>query len=271
MINPSRVARQSVAGMVLAAAALAWVPPAYATPVRYVDLVLRGKNLTLALYTPKGPPIGTIFMGSGDVGWVGLGVSMSEFLSDQGYVVVGINVRQYLAAFTDGKNHLAVEDPPADYRVIRDWLTGERLLVRPVIVSGLSEGAAIAVLVAADDANHAWVDGLVTMGIPPVAEIAWRWKDFGSWITKGDANEPSFAPCDFAGRVAPVPFALIQSSHDDYVSPDEFQKCVAGAREPKRPLLIDAKNHRFTDRQPELQAAYLAALEWVAHARAQIP
>ncbi len=36
-------------------------------------------------------------MGSGDVGWVGTGVDVAKFLSAQGFVVVGVNVRQYLS------------------------------------------------------------------------------------------------------------------------------------------------------------------------------
>ena len=45
-----------------------------------------------------------------------------EFLSAQGYVVVGVNVRQYLSSFTAGKTHLAVTEPPEDYRALADLL-----------------------------------------------------------------------------------------------------------------------------------------------------
>ena len=46
--------------------------------------------------------------GSGDVGWVGLGASLADELSARRLIVVGVNIRQYLAAFTEGKNHLEV-------------------------------------------------------------------------------------------------------------------------------------------------------------------
>jgi type IV secretory pathway VirJ component len=61
------------------------------------DLTVRGKTLTLMIYRPYAPPSkvkGTVIMGSGDVGWVGLAASMAVFLSDEGYVVVGVNVRR---------------------------------------------------------------------------------------------------------------------------------------------------------------------------------
>src|SRR4051794_37113361 len=69
----------------------------------HVDLFVRGQHLTVELYRPAIPVTkvkGTIVMGSGDVGWVGLAVSMAEFLSEAGYIVAGVNVREYLAAFT---------------------------------------------------------------------------------------------------------------------------------------------------------------------------
>src|SRR6266550_7136325 len=103
-------------------ALLAWAPRADASWTETVSI--RGQTISLTIYTPpaaakgqpQAAPRGTIFMGSGDVGWVGLAVSMAEELSAQGYAVVGINARQYLSKFTSGKQHLQPPDVPADYR-----------------------------------------------------------------------------------------------------------------------------------------------------------
>ena len=81
-----------------------------------VDVAVRGKTLTLAIDQPAARSRGTIVMASGDVGWVGLAVSMADDLSAQGYTVVGINVRQYLSAFTARNTHLTAAEPPVDYR-----------------------------------------------------------------------------------------------------------------------------------------------------------
>lgn len=225
---------------------------------------LRGKVLTLAIYRPAGPPKGTVVMASGDVGWVGLAVTMAEFLSDRGYVVVGVNIRQYLTAFTSGRQHMEAQHPPADYSALRDLLERQNLLYRPVVLSGVSEGAAVAVLAAAHEDNHRWVDGVVTMGTPMVAELAWRWTDFTTWITKSDADEPSFSPLDFIGQVSPRPLVMIQSTRDEYVPEADYRKLDAAARQPKKLVLINAANHRFTDTQPELRTEMLAALAWIA-------
>jgi alpha-beta hydrolase superfamily lysophospholipase len=244
------------------AAAIAW--PTTAGAADKVDVAVRGKTLTLTIYTPSTPPRGTIVMGSGDVGWVGLAASMADELSASGYIVVGINVRQYLSAFTSGQSHLETTTVPGDYRLLIDTLKQSRRLVSPIVVSGVSEGAALAVLAASDRANHEWIDGVIAMGLPPTAELAWRWTDVGSWITKHDAVEPSFAPKDVIAMVSPVPLCMIQSTKDEYVPKAEWERLLAAAVEPKKQILIEASNHRFTDKRAELSAAYAAGLAWIA-------
>lgn len=237
---------------------------AEARPLQNLPFPVRGRVLTLAIYRPVGTPKGTVVMASGDVGWVGLAVVMAEFLSDRGYVVVGLNVRQYLTAFTSGRQHMETHHPQADYNALHDFLEQQGLLYRPVVLSGVSEGAALAVLAGAHEENHRWVDGVVTMGTPMVAELAWRWSDFTTWITKSDANEPSFSPLDFIGQVSPRPLVMIQSTRDEYVTEAEYRKLDEAARQPKKLVLITAANHRFTDKPTELRAEMLAALAWIA-------
>jgi fermentation-respiration switch protein FrsA (DUF1100 family) len=178
--------------------------------------------------------------------------------------VAGLNVRQYLSTFTQGKQHLSVQDVPADFRELIDFLNRRQLLHRPVIASGVSEGAALAVLAASDPKNHALIDGVITMGLPATAELAWRWTDIASWITKSDANEPSFAPHAVIAEVSSLPLVMIQSRKDEYVTEADYLRFLASARDPKKLVLIDASNHRFTDRRTELRTAYREALAWIA-------
>jgi alpha-beta hydrolase superfamily lysophospholipase len=230
-----------------------------------IGITIRGKSLTLEFYRPPAgvTPKGTVLMGSGDVGWVGLGVDLSEFLSAQGYAVAGINVRQYLSAFTSGAEHVTTDQVPRDYAAMVQALKDRQLLWEPVVVAGVSEGAALAVLAGADKANHAWVRGVLTMGLPPGAELAWRWTDITSWITKKDADEPSFEPKLFIAAISPIPLWMIQSARDEYVKEEDFRLFERQAGPPKRLVLIDASNHRFTDRLPLLRQQVLAGLAWM--------
>ena len=169
--------------------------PSFATTGEAVSVTVRGKALTLTIYKGRqgAPRRGTVFMAGGDVGWVGLGVTLAEFLSDEGYVVAGINVRQDLLAFTTATDHVTVAQIPLDYAVFADVMRRRSLLPAPVVFSGVSEGAALAVAAAAAPGNRAWVRGVLTLGLPPAAELAWHWTDFTSWITKRNANEPSLS------------------------------------------------------------------------------
>jgi hypothetical protein len=257
-------ARHVICCAALAASFALSAAPARATPEQRMDFKLRGKMLTVSVYRSAQPqPLGTIFMGSGDVGWVGLAVDMSEYLSDRGYNVIGINVRQYLGAFTAGKVTLTTAEPPGDYRELREFLVSKKLIVAPVYVSGVSEGAALAVLAGAGAQNRDWVNGVMTMGLPPTAELGWRWSDFTSWITKKDSDEPMFMPKEFVPSIGPIPLCMLQSTKDEYVTEADYRLFDRVARDPKKLVLIDASNHRFTDRRKELQQAVLGCLAWM--------
>jgi type IV secretory pathway VirJ component len=249
----------------LVVACVASSSPVSAWTTETVDVTVRGRAVPLTLYVPASgaPPRGTVIMGSGDVGWVGLAVSASEYLAEQGFVVAGVNVRRYLSAFTSGRQHVSVPEIAQDYRAFAEFLRTRQLLHQPVVVSGVSEGAALAVA-AGVPANHDWVDGVLTMGLPATAELAWHWSDFATWITKRDANEPSFAPCEVIASIAPKPLWMLQSTKDEYVPASDYQRFHATARDPKRLVLIEASNHRFTDRIPDLQRELSAGLAWIA-------
>ena len=249
---------------VLALAATASVAHA-GESVEHVEWRQRGKTLSLAIYRPAlADPKGTIVMAGGDVGWVGLAVTMSQHLVAEGYVVVGINVRQYLAAFTTGSAHMTPVDIQHDYADLSHYLRGLGLLRSRAIVSGVSEGAALAVLAAASPENHSWIAGAITMGLPATAEIAWRWSDFTTWLTKRDAAEPSIRARDFLAAISPLPLVMIQSTRDEYVSSADYLDLESVARTPHQQVLIDASNHRFTDRMQELKQAFDHALSWIA-------
>jgi len=240
------------------------VPAVAAPAAQRLSLPLRGHTLELSVYRPSHPPFGTIIMGSGDVGWVGLAVARAQDLAVAGYLVVGLNSREYLSAFTAKGTHLQPADIQADFGALAALLRARGDLPAPVILSGVSEGAGLAVVAAASPENHAWLSGVITMGLPRLSELAWRWTDVTSWITKRDSAEPSVDALAFLPAVAPVPLVMLQSYRDEYVTEAEYQAMERAAREPKRQVLIDASNHRFTDRLPELARAYADALGWIA-------
>jgi hypothetical protein len=134
-----------------------------------IAIPVRGHTVTVAYYrcAAGGTPKGTIIIGSGDV--VGRPRVRARALG-RGYVTVGINVRE--------TRDVTWAPRGRDARRSRERLRDDcddaarsRWCRRPT--SGVSEGAAMAVLEAAlSPGNHTWIRGVMTLGLPPTAEMA---------------------------------------------------------------------------------------------------
>ena len=220
---------------------------------------VRGKAQVLRLY---GPPAGTpVVVTSGDGGFVHLGPAVAEFLASRGFFVVGVDAKAYLSSFTGGSRTLSPSDVPGDYRVFVDRARAGREL--KVALIGVSEGAGLSVLAAADPELSKSLSGVVGLGLPDVNELGWRWRDSVIYITKQAPNEPSFHASDYVVKLGDLKLAALHSTHDEFV-PVETVRKVLGAPAPTRRLwLIEAADHRFSNHQPEMQKALIEALEWI--------
>jgi alpha-beta hydrolase superfamily lysophospholipase len=228
-------------------------------------LMVRGHVQQLQLY---GPPDGTpVIVASGDGGWIHLGPHVAELLARRGFFVVGFDVRAYLAGFTTEAATLRPADEPGDFRALANFAaTATRQ--KPILI-GVSEGAGLAVLAAADPENKATFGGVVGLGLPDHNELGWRWKDSLIYLTHRPPNEPGFSSAALVAAVAPLPLALLQSTHDEFVPLSETQRILARASEPKRLWVIDAANHRFSSNLPEFDARLMEAIAWVQHNQPQ--
>ncbi len=142
-------------------------------------IVLRGHEQTLHVYgSPSDPPV---IVSSGDGGWMHLGPHVAAFLAQQGFYVVGFDVRAYLSSFTSSATCLKTEDEPADYRALIDFATAGHA-GKPILV-GVSEGAGLSVLAASDPRVKGRIAGVVGLGLPDRNELGWRWKDSLIYVT----------------------------------------------------------------------------------------
>jgi pimeloyl-ACP methyl ester carboxylesterase len=225
-------------------------------------IAVRGRSQVLHLYGARGGV--PVVVSSGDGGWVHLGPHVAEVLAAAGYFVVGFDVRAYLEAFS-GASTLRQEEVARDYGVLVDFAAkGGR--DKPLLI-GVSEGAGLSVLAATDPPLKLRIAGVIGLGLPDRNELAWRWKDSIIYFTHTAPHEPSFSTAAIVDRVSPLPLAAIHSMHDEYVPPMEVRQVFDHAAEPKRLWLIDAANHRFSDRMAEFDRRLMEAVEWVsAHA-----
>jgi alpha-beta hydrolase superfamily lysophospholipase len=245
----------------IAALVLATEPSRAAT----ADTVtLRGHSQLVRLFgTPgAGAPV---IVSSGDGGWIHLGPQVAEALAARGYFVIGFDTRTYLGSFTSHASTLRPEDVAADYReLVRYAARGSP--TRPLLV-GISEGAGLSVLAAANDATKSLISGVIAIGLPDRNELGWRWKDAWIYVTHGVPNEPTFSSAAFVGRVSPLPLAVIHSTRDEFVPAAQIQSMMDRAADPKRLWMIEAADHRFSNNLVELNRRLLQAIDWVMSRR----
>ena len=230
-----------------------------ASPQTLHHLTIRGHVQQLQLYGPTdGIPV---IVASGDGGWIHLGPHVAELLASRGFFVVGFDVKAYLAGFTTDTAALRPADEPGDFKALAAFAsaaTGRK----PILV-GVSEGAGLSVLAAADPETKAVLAGVVGLGLPDHNELGWRWKDSLIYITHGAPNEPMFSTAAIAAGVSPIPLAAIHSTNDEFVPVPVVQKVMAAAEEPKKLWIITAADHRFSDKLPELDRTLLEAIAWI--------
>jgi fermentation-respiration switch protein FrsA (DUF1100 family) len=190
-----------------------------------------------------------------------LGPEVAAVLAARGCFVVGFDTKKYLQSFTTAAGTLRVDEVPPDYAAIAAFAAGGSAR-RPILV-GVSEGAGLSVLAAADPSGQRAFAGVLALGLPLLNELGWRWRDSLVYLTHGVPNEPTFSTADLIGRVAPLPLAAIESTHDEFVPPREVERLLADARQPARLWIVDASNHRFSGNVDELDRRLVEAIDWI--------
>jgi fermentation-respiration switch protein FrsA (DUF1100 family) len=254
----------------LAFACLALLALAVATAARAAPhpettqvLSIREHRQMLHLYgSPGGVPF---VVSSGDGGWIHLGPHVAELLAQRGLFVVGFDVKAYLEGFTAGASRLRRADVPRDYATLAEYAT--RSTGRTPILIGVSEGAGLSILAAADSNTKGEYAGVVCLGLTDINELGWRWSDSLTYLTHRVPNEPTFSAAATVSGVAPLPLALVQSTHDEFVSLADTRRIFAEAGTPKALWIVDSANHRFSDNLPTFDAKLIEAIEWIRRNR----
>ncbi|MEO7134252.1 MAG: alpha/beta hydrolase [Vicinamibacterales bacterium] len=237
----------------------AWLLAADAGAQTPARLALRGKDQALQLYGPRnGDPV---IVSSGDGGWIHLGPQVAVMLAARGFFVVGFDSKAYLEAFTTGSSTLTTKEVPSDYRELIKFASSHSAK-KPILI-GVSEGAALSLLAATQPATRELIDGVIGLGLGDRNELGWRWRDALIYVTHGVPNEPTFSTREMAASLSPTPLAVINSSHDEFVTSAEVSAILGTAKEPKRLWMIDAADHRFSNRPAELTSRLLEAIDWI--------
>ena len=239
-----------------------------ATPTQIV--MIHHHPQTIRLYgsrddpgTSPGPRR-TAIVSSGDGGWIHLAPHVAELLAARGWFVIGFDSRAYLSSASDGNQSLSAADIPRDYRALVS-LAGTPA-TKPLLI-GVSEGAGLSAAAAVDPTLKREIGGVVAIGLGDSNELAWHARDAIIYVTKGIPREPLFHATDLLGEIAPIPVAMLRSTGDEFVKPEESDRLMRAAREPKALWTITAGDHRFSSNLKDFDARLLEAIAWIESAR----
>jgi len=202
----------------------------------------------------------SILFAPGDGGCRGFAITITEELAKAGYDAYCLDTRHYLGSFT-GEQVLSTADVASDFAQIARWVQQGGL--ERILLVGWSEGAGLGLAATADATNQAIFDGLVAIGTPETNILAWHWTDIGASITKKAPHEPAFKSAAFMAKVAPLPLFVIASTSDEYISTEGTRALFAAAREPKRLVIIKARDHKYSGNTSEFFRALREGLNWI--------
>jgi len=231
-----------------------------------VPVTVRQQQFTVHFYRPKtnGPVVPAIYA-CGDGGWRGLAPRTAQQLAHIGFVVAGIDSKVYLRDFSSLDTPLTIKQLARDYADIARALRNYRKLDSgtPVYVYGWSLGAGFAIAVGSDVETRANWAGIISIGLPKQNQLI-------SGVGGNHANLKvehnaidGFRSADVLSKIAPVPLVMIQSTSDTASPPKVGRELFATASDPKRYVLIDATNHRFSGAREEFYAALGDAVSWM--------
>ncbi len=222
---------------------------------------LRGVDQTLYYFAPQAPDKREVALVlSGDGGWHGFIIDVAEHLAGSGYPTFGVDSKDYLESLSKPKA-LEPAQATSDLGEFTRFALSRTGKERAVLV-GWSEGAGLGVLGGLDAGTRNSLLGVVAIGLPELNELAWRMSDAIIYLTKKVPNEPTFKSEDYIAAISPLPLMMIQSTHDDFVPEDVAKKLFAIAKEPKRQIFIQARNHHYQGGEAEFHRALDGALDW---------
>jgi dienelactone hydrolase len=233
-------------------------------------IVLEGKPFDLHLAVPARPmaPDVLVLFASGDGGWFGAAVDMFKEIAGDGYYAVGFSSRTFLnlGRLSDGPGKL--DRLVDDYRrVIAQARVALRLPASTrTVLTGWSRGAAFAVLVASEPRAQPDLLGVVAIGLADG-------EDLNTSSNAGDRDDdghprpvPHRAPFETyrrIPRISPLPCAVIQATHDNYLPASEARPLFGDDSPTRRFFSVDARNHRFSGGKAQFDRALDLALAWI--------
>jgi hypothetical protein len=198
---------------------------------------------------------------------------MFRAIAAAGYATVGLSSHAFLKLERPGHATLSPRQVALDYDTVLGRAREALALPpdTPVLLTGWSRGASLAVLAAAATETPADAAGVVAIGLTEGEDLTVDGPDDDSddGARIRSARWP-FEPYQTLARSIAVPAAVIQATGDAYLPAADAQTLFGPDSPTRRFFAIPAHNHRFGGGEPAFVAALGDALHW-ARAAAALP
>jgi hypothetical protein len=231
-------------------------------------------DLVLHLAVPSMPvPPSTpiVVYASGDGGWFGSAVGMFHTIAATGMPTVGFSSKAFFAIEQRSKPLTAAHVVEGYQRVI----DGARAFLAaapdaPVVLTGWSRGASLAVLVASSRSVDPTVTGIVAIGLAADERLDVEGDtddddDADVASTRTARGMPVLDMYPLVARIAPRRAVVIQASHDNYLRAARARELFGGESSVKRFVEIAARNHRFAGGEDAFAMALREAVRWASN------
>jgi dienelactone hydrolase len=230
------------------------------------SIAVRGQQFTIHFYRPRdaGHALPAIYA-CGDGGWRGLAPRTAQQLAHTGFVVAGIDAQVYLREFSSPKTPLTIKQLARDYADIATALRAYGNLgpSTPVYVYGWSLGAGFAIAVGSDVETRANSAGIISIGLPKQNQLCSGVGGNRTNLNVEGNTDLGFRSADVLALISPLPLLMIQSTSDTASPPKVGAFLFATAKDPKKYVLLNASNHRFSGARDEFYSALGNAVSWM--------
>jgi hypothetical protein len=204
---------------------------------------------------------------TGDGGWRGKDLDAFNHLIEWGYPVVAFSAPDYL-------NHLARAADSVHPAVLANDFAGVIDTARtnfglppagPVVLTGVSRGADLVVVAAAQRALSAPVTGVLAVALTKEEEYV-RHHRHGRRHGRAAPDDSDWVMAEPYALLPDVqaPVCVIQSAHDEYVPASEARSLFGPDTPTRRLYAIASRNHSFSDARDDLYEAMRTSLAWLA-------
>ncbi len=213
-----------------------------------LEVPLPAARASLHLARPSGgrtPPV-LLFHVTGDAGWLGLDPVFFDTMAARGYALAGLSARVIHADLRAAANAATPARLAADYLALIAAAQARLQLPAdvPVVLTGLSRGANLAVVAATQPDLGGRLAGVLAMG-----------------VTGEEGNvRPAVAPFALVGSVN-CPLVVLQSTVDRHVPAAEARRRFGPDAPGRRLVPIEAKSHTFGGHHEDLFREAEAAIE----------